>query len=89
MRRAHCGSRHGVDPMPSQRKDGKPRKTNRYPTTCRVCGVRCEPGEAALEWTPETGCWYALCVWTERFLARGNPIDRKTVDTADLVRNYR
>lgn len=28
------------------RKDGGERKTNRYPTTCHLCGDRLEPGEA-------------------------------------------
>ena len=59
--RPRCGSRDGWDPLPSLRKDGRPRKRNRYPARCFFCGESLTPGAGVIEWSPDEKRWTAFC----------------------------
>lgn len=57
-----CGSRdpYAFGKMPAYRKDGNPRKRNRYPAPCHYCGTPLQPGEGVIFKQGENG-WGTCC----------------------------
>lgn len=56
-----CGSPDGMDKIGRYRKDGQPRKTNKYTARCNLCDAELPPGRGALSWSDSTG-WSVSCM---------------------------
>lgn|GEM_PF-4803150 len=54
-----CGTQGGMSMMPRNRKDGVPRLTNKFDTTCRHCGRPIRAGDGVLTKTPDG--WRTEC----------------------------
>lgn len=63
LKPAPCGSggMQSSDKMPSTRKDGRPRKRNRYTAPCYICGTVLAPGEGVIERDGDN--WAAFCAY--------------------------
>jgi hypothetical protein len=56
-----CGTRNGFDKMSAYRKDGKPRKRNRYPARCKWCGKPLGAEEGVISYSEKNDEWSVSC----------------------------
>lgn len=60
-----CGTPGGLTPMPTHRKDGRPRQRNQQPATCNDCGNKLDTAGGVVERHTD-GTWWTACAETQQ-----------------------